>query len=123
MNRIPETLKQLGISPEHKGYHYLIKAIELTMCDFEVIHHTTKALYPAIAEAFDEPAHNVESHIRRAIERGWPNGCPAFKQRIFKCTIPEDKRPTNTAFIATIADWLKRNKPQMEAEENTNVYL
>ena len=115
MQRIPKIIKLLGISPEHKGYQYLIKAIELTMEDYEYAHHVTKSLYPDVAEAFNVHAYNVDSGIRRAIEYGWPNGNPAYKLAIFGNTVPFKELPTASCFVATIADYLKRN--EMTSEE------
>ena len=118
MQRIPKIIKLLGISPEHRGYQFLIKAIELTMEDYEYAHHVTKSLYPDVAEAFNVNAYNVDTNIRRAIEYGWPNADPICKLTIFGNTVPPKTLPTVSCVVATIADYLKRNK-----ETDKNVAL
>ena len=119
MQRIPKVVKLLGISPEHKGYQFLVRAIELTMEDYEYAHSVTKTLYPTIAREFGVNHYNVDTNIRRAVECGWHNADPICKLTIFGNTVPPKSLPTTSCVVATIADYLKRNKGT--SEENVCV--
>ena len=108
-NKIAELIKELGISAEDPGYMYIIEAISMAVEEFDYVYNITKALYPDVAYRFETNAHNIESHIRRAITRGWPLAPNEIKYKIFKNTVVENTIPTNGKFIATIADYIKRN--------------
>ena len=102
---VTDILHQIGVPAHIKGYHYLRRAIILTLHDMKIINSVTKQLYPAVAEAFETTPSRVERAIRHAIEVAWNRGRVDTLNRAFGCRVctPEDK-PTNGEFIAMLAD-------------------
>ena len=75
--------------------------------DIEVINQITKSLYPQIAQKFGTTPSRVERAIRHAIEVAWGRGEVDLMQNIFGYTVSAAKgKPTNSEFIAMIADKL-----------------
>jgi two-component system response regulator (stage 0 sporulation protein A) len=73
-----------------------------------VINAITKVLYPQVAKTFDTTPSRVERAIRHAIEVAWDRGDLETLQRFFGYTVSNSKgKPTNSEFIALIADRLK----------------
>ena len=68
----------------------------------------TKQLYPDIAEKYGTTPSRVERAIRHAIEVAWGRGQVDAVESIFGYTISSAKgKPTNSEFIAMIADKLR----------------
>lgn len=103
-----ELMHELGIPAHIKGYHYLREAILLTVNDAGILSAVTKRLYPTIAERFSTTPQRVEKAIRRAIESAWDRGDIDTLHRCFGYTVSNAKgKPTNSEFIALIADRLR----------------
>ena len=67
----------------------------------------TKELYPGIAKKYDTVPSRVERGIRHAIKLAWERGQNDAIKRIFGYSRNiEHQRPTNSEFIAVIADKL-----------------
>ena len=65
-------------------------------------------LYPEIARKYETTASRVERAIRHAIEVAWNRGNIDAIDEIFGYTISASKaKPTNSEFIAMIADKLR----------------
>ena len=72
-----------------------------------MINAVTKVLYPAVARRYNTTPSCVERAIRHAIEVAWNRGDLEVLQRFFGYTISNAKgKPTNSEFIAMIADYL-----------------
>jgi two-component system response regulator (stage 0 sporulation protein A) len=68
----------------------------------------TKELYPAVAAKYDTTPSRVERAIRHAIEVAWNRGNLDAITRLFGYTVSHDRgKPTNSEFIAMIADKLR----------------
>ena len=68
----------------------------------------TKVLYPQVAKTFQTTPSRVERAIRHAIEVAWDRGDLDTLQRFFGYTVSNTKgKPTNSEFIALIADKLQ----------------
>ena len=68
----------------------------------------TKELYPMIAEKYNTTASRVERAIRHAIELAWDRDNVDLMNRYFGYTINIERgKPTNSEFIAMIADKLR----------------
>jgi two-component system response regulator (stage 0 sporulation protein A) len=68
----------------------------------------TKELYPTIAQKYDTTPSRVERAIRHAIELAWDRGDLDKINKFFGYTISGEKgKPTNSEFIAIIADRLR----------------
>jgi len=104
---VTEIIHDVGVPAHIKGYQYLRQAIILTVNDMEIINAVTKVLYPAVAEHFATTPSRVERAIRHAIEVAWDRGDLETLQKYFGYTVNSTKgKPTNSEFIAMIADRL-----------------
>ena len=101
-------IHEIGVPAHIKGYQYLREAIIIAVDDMEVINAITKVLYPQVAKTFQTTPSRVERAIRHAIEVAWDRGDLDTLQRFFGYTVSNTKgKPTNSEFIALIADRLK----------------
>ncbi len=105
---VTNVLHEIGVPAHIRGYHYMRTAIIMAVEDMEVLNYITKELYPAIAEKANTTPSRVERAIRHAIEVAWSRGTLDAKDSIFGYTISSNKgKPTNSEFIAIIADRLR----------------
>ena len=101
--KISKLLKQLGITPNLKGYLYLRQAIEKGVRDPSVFDGITKRLYPYIAEQNHTTSTSVERTIRHAIDTVWNKGNKELFWSITQTFTLE--RPTNSQFIIQLAEY------------------
>ena len=105
---VTETIHDIGIPAHIKGYQYLRHAIMLVIDNLDIINSITKQLYPTVAQDFNTTASRVERAIRHAIEVAWDRGDTEVIDSIFGYTVATAKgKPTNSEFIAMIADKLR----------------
>ena len=105
---ITEIMLDIGVPAHLKGYHYLRDAILLSGRDMEVVSSVTKLLYPTIAKRFKTTDQKVERAIRNAIEVSWTRGNVETFERLFGYSVQSGKnRPTNSEYIARIADKMR----------------
>ncbi len=108
---VTEIIHEIGIPAHIKGYQYLREAIIRTVENMDIINAVTKVLYPEVAEKFGTTPSRVERAIRHAIEVAWDRGNVETLQRFFGYTVSGIKgKPTNSEFIAMIADRLYLQK-------------
>ncbi|MDO5039902.1 sporulation transcription factor Spo0A [Clostridium sp.] len=109
---ITSIIHEIGVPAHIKGYMYLREAITMVVNDMELLSAVTKELYPSIAKKYNTTASRVERAIRHAIEVAWGRGQIDAINKLFGYTIHNDKgKPTNSEFIAIIADKLRlKNK-------------
>ena len=101
-------IHEIGVPAHIKGYQYLREAIIIAVGDMDVINAITKVLYPQVAKTFGTTPSRVERAIRHAIEVAWDRGDLDTLQRFFGYTVSNTKgKPTNSEFIALIADRLQ----------------
>ena len=113
---VTEILHQIGVPAHIKGYQFLRNAILLTMDDPEYINAVTKRLYPEIAKQNGTTPSRVERAIRHAIEVAWDRGDVDTLNSYFGYTIHNLRgKPTNSEFIAMIADKMRLDKKQKRA--------
>lgn len=106
-------IHEIGVPAHIKGYQYLREAIMMTVEDMDVINAVTKILYPEVAKKFNTTASRVERAIRHAIEVAWDRGDLETLQKYFGYTVSNSKgKPTNSEFIAMIADRLVLQRKQ-----------
>lgn len=104
---VTEIIHEIGVPAHIKGYQYLREAIILTVNDMDMINAVTKVLYPEVARKFNTTPSRVERAIRHAIEVAWDRGDIETLQKFFGYTVSNIKgKPTNSEFIAMIADCL-----------------
>lgn len=105
---VTEIIHKIGIPAHIKGYSYLRTAIMLSVNDIEMINSVTKLLYPTIAKHFGTTPSRVERAIRHAIEVAWDRGDTDVLDSYFGYTVQNQRgKPTNSEFIAMIADNLR----------------
>ena len=113
---VTSVIHEIGVPAHIKGYQYLREAIKIAVGDMEVINAITKVLYPQVAKTFSTTPSRVERAIRHAIEVAWDRGDLETLQRFFGYTVSNSKgKPTNSEFIALIADRLQLQIREMEA--------
>lgn len=109
--RITNLLHEVGIPAHIKGYTYLRTGILQAYKNPDYIGRITKILYPEIAKKYKTTGSRVERAIRHAIEVAWTRGNIDTIDEIFGYTISASKaKPTNSEFIAMIADYLAIQK-------------
>ncbi len=105
---VTNIIREIGIPAHIKGYQYLRDAIMMIIAEIELLGAVTKVLYPMIAEKYSTTPSRVERAIRHAIEVAWGRGNMEMINRIFGYTIKLEKgKPTNSEFMAMIADKLR----------------
>lgn len=113
---VTEILHQIGVPAHIKGYQFLRDAILLTIDQPEYINAVTKQLYPEIARMNGTTASRVERAIRHAIEVAWDRGDVDTLNSYFGYTIHNLRgKPTNSEFVAMIADRMRLQKKQKRA--------
>jgi len=102
-----KVLRELGSPAYMKGYRFLRYGIALVVLDVRFLDAVTGKLYPHIAKNFDATSSQVERCIRNVIDATWNHGDPKVLQKFFGYTVSNRKgKPTNSEFIAIIADQL-----------------
>ena len=110
---VTSIIHEIGVPAHIKGYQYLREAIIIAVKDMDVINAVTKILYPEVAKHFGTTASRVERAIRHAIEVAWDRGDLETLQKYFGYTVSNAKgKPTNSEFIAMIADRLQLQRKE-----------
>lgn len=110
-SQISSILQEIGIPAHIMGYRYLKDAIMLSIQDSECINTITKIVYPDIASKHKTTPSRVERAIRHAIEVAWSRGSTEILDKFFGYTInPSAGRPTNSEFIALVADRIRMKR-------------
>ena len=111
---VTSVIHEIGVPAHIKGYQYLREAIIIAVEDMEVINAVTKVLYPEVARRFDTTASRVERAIRHAIEVAWDRGDIETLHKDFGDPVSNaNGKPTNSEFIAMIADRLQLQRKQV----------
>lgn len=106
--KVTNILHEIGVPAHIRGYHYMREAIIMSVNDMDVLNYITKELYPSIAKKCNTTPSRVERAIRHAIEVAWNRGKIDAIDSLFGYTINNHKgKPTNSEFIALIADRLR----------------
>lgn len=106
--KVTNILHEIGVPAHIRGYHYMREAIMMSVNDMDVLNYITKELYPSIAKKCNTTPSRVERAIRHAIEVAWSRGKVDAIDALFGYTVSNNKgKPTNSEFIALIADRLR----------------
>ena len=106
--QVTKIIHKIGVPAHIKGYQYLRTAILMAVHDGDIINSVTKILYPSVAKKYDTTTSRVERAIRHAIEVAWDRGDVETLNSYFGYTIQNSRgKPTNSEFIAMIADNLR----------------
>ena len=101
---ISRHLLTLNFSARLDGFLFLQTGVPLYMKDPS--QSMTKELYVAIGDLFDKDARQVERSIRSAIDKAWQNRDDGLWQQYFCAVNGMVPRPSNSEFIAQIANFL-----------------
>lgn len=105
---IGELLEQLGLSRKEKGFERLSYAIAVTAKEFERAGSVTKLLYPDLAKHFQTTPEKIERSLRHLIEKSWEKGEKTRFEELFGYHRDNSEiRPTNSEYIAILADWIR----------------
>lgn len=105
--KIFDMMLDMGIPAHLKGYHYMKAAVIMAIDDMKVVGSVTKLLYPEIAKRYNTTDGKVERAIRNAIEISWERGNRKTFETLFGYSRENGPtRPTNSEYIAAIADVL-----------------
>ena len=105
---VTDMIHEIGVPAHIKGYQYLREAIMMAVEDIDMLNSITKVLYPTIAKKFQTTPSRVERAIRHAIEVAWSRGRMETLDALFGYTVNTGKgKPTNSEFIALIADRIR----------------
>lgn len=119
--QVTAIIHEIGVPAHIKGYQYLREAIMIAVEDMDVINAVTKVLYPEVARRYGTTPSRVERAIRHAIEVAWDRGDLETLQKFFGYTVSNTKgKPTNSEFIAMIADRLTLRLRQTGAYKVAN---
>lgn len=107
-NDVTDIIREIGIPAHIKGYQYIREGIIMAINDMNMLNFITKLLYPSIAKKYKTTSSSVERAIRHAIEVAWGRGKIEVIESMFGYTVSAGKgKPTNSEFIALIADKLR----------------
>lgn len=105
---IGELLEQLGLDRKEKGFERLSYAIAVTAQEFERAGSVTKLLYPDLAKHFQTTPEKIERSLRHLIEKSWEKGEKTRFEELFGYHRDNSEiRPTNSEYIAILADWIR----------------
>ena len=105
---IANTLHDVGIPANIKGYSYLLDALELTIANPEATFSLTQSIYVPIAKQHGIKPGQVSRAIKRAIDIAWDRGDLDTLQSYFGYTVSNTRgMPTNGEFVAIIGETLR----------------
>lgn len=111
---VTDIIHEIGVPAHIKGYQYLRDAIMMSVEDSEMLGSITKLLYPTIAKKHKTTASRVERAIRHAIEVAWSRGKMDTIDELLGYTVSNRKgKPTNSEFVALIADKIRLEYKQL----------
>ena len=100
-------LDGLGIPPDRLGYRYLVAAIGFAVDTPEYLHAVTTKLYPEVAKEFSTKPDLIERSVRTAIHAGCERAGEGKYREYFGNACKKSAKPTNSEFIAGIANKLR----------------
>lgn len=105
---IANTLHDVGVPANIKGYTYLIDALDLTITNPDTPFSMTQLVYSPIAEQHCVKPEQVSRAIKRAIAIAWDRGDLDTLQSYFGYTVSNTRgMPTNGEFVSIIGETLR----------------
>lgn len=110
---ITAILHEIGVPAHILGYRYLKDAVAEVVKAPTMIDAITKQLYPKVAKLHNTTPSRVERAIRHAVEVAWDRSDLDVLESFFGNTVAASKgKPTNSEFIALIADFIGQSFQQ-----------
>lgn len=105
---IANTLHDVGIPANLKGYTYLIDALDLAITNPDAPFSMEQFIYIPIAQQRSVKPEHVSRAIKRAIDIAWDRGDLDTLQSYFGYTVSNTRgMPTNGEFVSIIAETLR----------------
>jgi len=121
MQHISEELLNLGFTPKLKGFIYASEAIYIYL-NSSIADYNFKDVLSSIAQKYSITAKSVNSAIKTSIESAWCGNELNIYHELFCCSyIKADYPPTNSEFIATMAEIIKLNLGKSGSEIYDNL--
>ena len=98
-----DILQQMGLTPEDKGYDYMVDAICLAIKDPERMTQVVKGLYLEVAGHYGISCSCVERNIRKAVRIIWTKDQPLLKSIVYG-TLPSC--PKQSFFLASVTEYV-----------------
>ena len=107
-HNLESELEMIGIKRKMVGFRFLVEAVMLYVESPEEDVHITNDIYPEVAKLMHTTSMSVERSIRSAIEAAFTKADIVRLHRYYPFPYDDDKgRPTNTQFIANMADRIR----------------
>lgn len=115
-NALGTLLHKLGVPSSLAGYTFLRAAILAAVEDERRLSNLSRSLYPYVAQKFETSTACVERSVRHAIALAAERWDAALVEEYFGSSISAAKgKPTNSEFIGTLADHLRRTQRELTA--------
>lgn len=100
-------VEKMGMPRHLKGFEYLAQSVALCSAQEDLLHASTRQLYPCLAQMEGTSSTAVERAIRHAIESTWNRGDVETLNALFVNSIdPQRGKPTNAECIARLCQQL-----------------
>ena len=109
MRKVYRLIRQLGMTSKYKGYYYVAEAVMMSMELQDYPIKITKDIYPHLAKKFKSTPVNIEHDIRTLVNVCW-EGNRTLLEEIAGYSL--NYKPTNSEFIAMIADRLQLQRKE-----------
>ena len=100
---LKKILIHMGITPNYRGYDYIVLAIELVFENPARLQYVTKELYPEIAKQYHTDWRAVEHSIRITILRSWESDPTRFEKFL---GMRNKEKPSAGKFLAALYAYL-----------------
>ncbi|MBR4021830.1 MAG: hypothetical protein IKI94_04420 [Ruminococcus sp.] len=121
MQHISENLLNLGFTTKLKGFVYANEAIYIYL-NSSIADYNFKDVLSSIAQKYSITAKSVNSAIKTSIESAWCGNELNIYHEVFSCSyIKADYPPTNSEFIATMAETIILNLGKSGNELYNNI--
>ena len=104
---VEQFLLSLGAPPYRIGFDQLVAAVEYVVAHPDCL-HITREVYPAVAAQCGTTAVCIDHNLRCIIDYIWTNGDKRRLAGLFVAA--EAYRPSNKAFVFTVARFLRINR-------------
>lgn len=104
--KLHDTIKEMGIPANVKGYRYIQEAVLLSIDNPRMLDRITKYLYPAIAKEFDTTPQRVERAMRHAIGVVFEKGNMDKINEVFGKIALRKGKIENSKFIAGLVEYV-----------------
>ena len=107
MKKVYGLIRRLGANSKYKGYFFVAEAVKISMGYQYKPLRITKDIYPCLARKYRSTPTNIEHDIRTMVNVCW-EGNKKLLDEI--AGYPLEYKPTNSEFIAMIADKINMNR-------------